>query len=101
MQLHWTLVVLLFFSPDLGAIGYLWNNTAGAVLYNLLHHKFVAILLICAGYLLGENWWMGIGLLFFAHRALTGPWGMDSNFPFPRGKRTLDISGKKSTKTRR
>ncbi|MGB4849957.1 MAG: DUF4260 family protein, partial [Saprospiraceae bacterium] len=37
IQFTWWIWILLFFSPDLGMIGYLINTKIGAVTYNLLH----------------------------------------------------------------
>lgn len=43
----WFFVLLL--SPDIGMIGYLFGNKVGAFLYNLFHHKGLAILLFLMG----------------------------------------------------
>lgn len=45
----WWLFALLFFTPDIAMLGYLAGNKAGAFVYNLFHHKGVAIILILAG----------------------------------------------------
>ena len=100
LQVHLALVVLLFFSPDLGAIGYLWNDTTGAIFYNLLHHKFVAILLICAGYFLAENWWVGLGLLYFAHSSFDRALGYGLKFPDSPSKTHLGYIGKEKYKNK-
>jgi hypothetical protein len=41
---------LLFFSPDLSMLGYLINTRFGALLYNVFHHKAVAIVIAAIGY---------------------------------------------------
>jgi hypothetical protein len=59
--------VLLFFAPDIGMVGYLVNNKAGAIGYNLLHHKAVAIVVGFIGYFMGNEVLTSIGALLFAH----------------------------------
>ena len=49
----WWVFLLLLLGPDIGMVGYLVNVQVGAVTYNLLHHKGVAILLGLCGYTLG------------------------------------------------
>jgi Domain of unknown function (DUF4260) len=59
--------IILFFSPDLGMVGYLINNKIGAICYNLFHHKGVALLLVAIGYGMQNEILLAIGLLLFAH----------------------------------
>ncbi len=67
LQLSWWLWPILFLAPDLGMLGYLAGPRAGAITYNLLHHKGVAIGVLAIG------WFMAIpaltlaGLLLYAH----------------------------------
>ena len=63
--LYW----VLFLTPDLGMIGYLVNSRVGAITYNLLHHKGVAILLYIAGIYLALPIFQFVGLLLFGHSA--------------------------------
>lgn len=46
----WWAYVLLAVGPDIGMLGYLINARAGAVTYNLLHHKGVAVLVAACGF---------------------------------------------------
>lgn len=41
----WWAYLLLALGPDIGMLGYLANSRTGAITYNVLHHKGVAILL--------------------------------------------------------
>lgn len=59
--------VLLFFSPDIGMLGYLINNKLGAICYNIFHHKGVAIGLAFAGFFSGNELLLSTGILLFAH----------------------------------
>ncbi|MEJ0057665.1 MAG: DUF4260 family protein [Bacteroidota bacterium] len=42
IEVAWWLWLPLFFAPDLSMMGYLINTRAGAVCYNLAHHKATA-----------------------------------------------------------
>jgi hypothetical protein len=59
--------VLLFFAPDLGMIGYVINNKAGAITYNFLHHKALALGLALIGYFMNNEVLIATGALLFAH----------------------------------
>src|SRR5215212_5278263 len=69
LELHvsWWMYLLLFFSPDAGMLGYLVSTKAGALTYNLFHHKAVVCILIFAGIILANNYLLMIGLLYLAH----------------------------------
>jgi hypothetical protein len=61
--LYW----VLFLAPDIGMVGYLINTRTGAALYNLFHHKGVAIAFYLAGFYLRNEPLMFTGLLLFGH----------------------------------
>jgi hypothetical protein len=63
----WFLVLLL--TPDIGMIGYAFGNKAGAISYNLFHHKGVAISLYLLGIYFQNDILMLIGSILFAHAA--------------------------------
>jgi hypothetical protein len=56
--------------PDIGMIGYLVNNKTGAYLYNLFHHKAIAIVIGLIGVMVGNTWLEFIGLILFAHASM-------------------------------
>lgn len=58
---------LLFFAPDISMLGYLAGPKAGAITYNIFHHKGIAIALIGIGYFLQIEVLIAIGILLFAH----------------------------------
>ena len=64
----WFLVLIL--APDIGMVGYLFGNTIGATVYNLFHHKGVAILVYLVGAYLSLSLLQLIGVILFAHSAL-------------------------------
>lgn len=58
---------ILFFIPDISFIGYYLNNRFGARLYNLFHHKGIAIALAFFGYIFSNEMLIATGILLFAH----------------------------------
>jgi Domain of unknown function (DUF4260) len=67
--------LLLFFTPDVGMLGYLINTKAGAVSYNLFHHKGIALLLAAVGFYLHNDILTAVGILLFAHASFDRIWG--------------------------
>ena len=63
----WFLVLIL--APDIGMIGYAFGNKTGAFLYNLFHHKGLAIAIYVIGVYLQNDILMLIGAILFAHAA--------------------------------
>jgi hypothetical protein len=59
--------VLLFFSPDLSMLGYLFGTRAGAFTYNLVHHRGLALLIVGVGIMTAGSLFISIGILLFAH----------------------------------
>ncbi len=59
--------IFLFFTPDIGMLGYLVNTKVGAIIYNLFHHKGIAIALAITGYFIHNDVLTTIGILLFAH----------------------------------
>jgi hypothetical protein len=56
-----------FLAPDAGFIGYALNPRVGAVTYNLLHHKGVAIALYIGGLYFSMPVLQLAGLVLFGH----------------------------------
>ncbi|MFM6925266.1 MAG: DUF4260 domain-containing protein [Ferruginibacter sp.] len=59
--------VILFFTPDIGMLGYLINTRIGAFAYNIFHHKGIAVAIAFAGYYLGNDVLTAAGVLLFTH----------------------------------
>ncbi len=81
ISLAWWAYVLLFFAPDLGMAGYAFNPRIGALTYNLLHHKGIAISLLVAGFVTGHQWLLLSGLLMFGHAAFDRVLGYGLKYP--------------------
>jgi len=63
----WLAFILLLLVPDLGMLGYMINQRIGAWIYNIVHSYPLAIAIMMAGYALGMNSIISIGLILMAH----------------------------------
>lgn len=61
------LVLLL---PDLSMIGYLKNAKTGAVLYNIFHHKGIAILIYLGGVYSNISEMELVGIVLYSHSCM-------------------------------
>lgn len=66
----WYWYVLVLLGPDISMLGYLVNDKVGAALYNLFHHKGLAILLFMVGMYLSLDLLLRIGVVLFGHASL-------------------------------
>lgn len=89
--------ILLFFSPDIGMLGYLFGNKIGAVCYNIFHHKGLALLIAFAGYLTSNETGIAIGLLLFAHSSFDRVMGYGLKYFSSFNDTHLGKVGKKSS----
>ena len=71
----------LFLAPDLGMLGYLVNTQTGALLYNLFHHKGIAIALYLMGLYLNIPELLFTGLLLFGHSSFDRIFGYGLKYP--------------------
>lgn len=67
IHIAWWLWLPLFLSPDISMVGYLINTRAGAVCYNLAHHKGVAGVVIICGFVFQLPVLLFAGLVQWAH----------------------------------
>ena len=66
----WWLFPACLLLPDLAMLGYVLNAKFGAWLYNVSHHKLLAVLIGLAGFYLGNDLITFIGIILFAHAAM-------------------------------
>lgn len=66
----WWFFLVFLLAPDLGALGYIFGNKVGAFIYNLFHHKGVAIAIFLLGIYVSEAALQFAGIILFAHAAL-------------------------------
>ncbi|HEY0298325.1 MAG TPA: DUF4260 domain-containing protein [Arachidicoccus sp.] len=71
-QLHfgWWWFLILILTPDISMIGYLFGNKAGAIAYNVFHHKAIALVVYVVGYSLHNEVLQLVGIVLFAHSSL-------------------------------
>ncbi len=77
----WWWFPVLFFVPDLGMLGYLGGPRVGAFIYNLVHHRGLALLYYVAGVLLNLPGLALAGVILFAHSSLDRVLGYGLKFP--------------------
>ncbi|SMO79296.1 DUF4260 domain-containing protein [Fodinibius sediminis] len=77
----WWWFPLLLLAPDISMVGYLANPRIGAAVYNLFHHKAVAVGCIIAGYLLSMPWAGLAGIIMLGHAAMDRLLGFGLKYP--------------------
>ena len=66
----WWLFPALILLPDLSMIGYLISPYWGAISYNFIHHKALAICIYSFGIYFNDNTLKALGLILFAHSSM-------------------------------
>ena len=86
-HVQWWYYLLLLLGPDIGMLGYLINTQVGALTYNLLHHKGIALLVVLLGlYVLpfddnGDvHVSFGLGLILYGHASMDRVFGYGLKF---------------------
>lgn len=80
LSYSWWVFPALLLLPDIGMLGYTLTTKIGAILYNIFHHKGVAIVFIVLGYfVLGEPYTL-VGIILFSHAALDRIFGYGLKF---------------------
>lgn len=69
LDFAWWWFLVLFFTPDFGMLGYLFNNKIGAFIYNVFHHKGLAVLIWSLGFYVQSEVFQLIGVILFSHAA--------------------------------
>ncbi|HSZ86410.1 MAG TPA: DUF4260 domain-containing protein [Puia sp.] len=71
-QLHfaWWWFIILILIPDISMIGYLVNNKVGALCYNLVHHKGIALAIYVVGYYTHNEVLQLSGIILFGHSSM-------------------------------
>ena len=71
----WFWYLLLLIGPDIGIVGYWLGNKIGAAMYNLFHHKAIAILFFMVGIYLNIEWVQLIGIVLFGNSSMDRAFG--------------------------
>ena len=77
----WWWFPLLLLAPDAGMIGYVAGPRAGALTYNLLHHKAVAVSAYVLGAMIGSQLLQLAGLIILAHSSFDRVLGYGLKYP--------------------
>jgi hypothetical protein len=70
LHFSWWWFPLLILTPDLSMAGYLANKKVGAVVYNIFHHKALALGCIFLGIYLGDQTVQLMGIILFGHSSM-------------------------------
>lgn len=84
----------LFLVPDIGMLGYLVNSKVGAITYNILHHKGIAIVCYFAGYFLIIHELTFVGVLLLGHSSFDRIFGYGLKYPDAFSHTHLGVIGK-------
>lgn len=69
-HVYWWWYLLLIFGPDISMIGYAGGNKTGAAVYNLFHHKGIAVIIFVIGLIMVNEWLQVIGIVLFGHSSM-------------------------------
>ena len=70
LSFSWWLFPALIFLPDISMFGYAAGNKTGAVIYNIFHHKAIALIVYVAGFYFYNEPMMFIGIILFSHSSM-------------------------------
>jgi len=93
MAWWWFLVFILV--PDISMLGYLVNPKIGALIYNVVHHKGLAILIYLAGIYLGDEILQFSGIMLFSHASMDRIFGYGLKYNDSFNNTHLGTIGKK------
>jgi hypothetical protein len=77
----WWWYPALLLAPDIGMLGYVGGPRAGALMYNILHHKAVAVAVLCAGWIISSPWTVLAGIIMFGHSSMDRIFGYGLKYP--------------------
>ena len=66
----WWFYLLMALGPDISLLGYLAGNKTGAFIYNLAHHKGIAIIVFVTGLFLDNDMLVFSGIILFGHSSM-------------------------------
>ena len=72
---EWWWYLLLILGPDISMLGYAAGDRTGAVVYNLFHHKGVAVAVFMAGIFAPHLLLQVIGVVLFGHSSMDRMFG--------------------------
>ncbi len=95
--LAWWWLAVLFLVPDVSMVGYAAGPRVGAVVYNIVHHRAVAVGTYCLGVVLHQPLLLVAGSLLLFHSSVDRVLGYGLKYPDSFGDTHLGRSGGKWT----
>ena len=80
-EFSWWVWILLFLSPDISFIAYIAGMKAGTVVYNIFHHRGIAIATAAAGLWMNSDLMMLAGIILYTHACFDRMLGYGLKFP--------------------
>lgn len=66
----WWWFPVLILVPDIGMLGYVFGNKTGAVVYNIFHHRGIAVLIFLSGVYFESNLVQFSGIILLGHASM-------------------------------
>jgi len=80
LEFSWWIFPLCLLLPDFSMLGYLINTKTGAIIYNVFHHKFIAIGVLILGFWLDHSLVSLAGIIMFGHSSMDRMFGYGLKF---------------------
>ena len=80
LDFNWWWFIVLILTPDISMLGYIINTRIGALLYNVFHHKGIAILTYFIGFYIQNEILQLIGIILFSHASFDRIFGYGLKF---------------------
>ena len=71
----WWWYLILILGPDISMLAYAGGNKAGAFVYNLFHHKAVAVIVFIVGLIMPDILLQITGIVLFGHSSMDRMFG--------------------------
>ena len=81
LEHSWWLFLALLFLPDLSMLGYLAGPRIGAAIYNIVHHRAIALIIAYLGFSLSNPTMLLAGVILFAHSSMDRVFGYGLKLP--------------------
>jgi hypothetical protein len=89
----WWWLGVLFLVPDVSMVGYAAGPRVGAAVYNVVHHRAIAVGIYCLGVLLRQPVLLAAGSLLLFHSSVDRVLGYGLKYPDSFGDTHLGRSG--------
>ncbi|MCA0984351.1 DUF4260 domain-containing protein [Halobacillus yeomjeoni] len=77
----WWLFFLCFLLPDVSMLGYVINNSIGAVIYNVGHTYFIPLVVIIPSVILQQDLLLALSIIWTAHIGMDRAIGYGLKYP--------------------